>query len=318
MPLSSEQYDSIMLEYDKKKNRSAILYQERSEEVRRKVPHYEETENAIIDLSMKSFLDESSDPESSDRQLLHKSLMELGQKKTELLKAAGYPEDYLDDIYECRLCRDTGYLEGGVMCSCLRHRINKCLYKYSNLSTDISRDNFSTLSYEYHSGEDLVQYRRAVAIALNFVKYFPRGESLLLFGPVGTGKTFLTNCIAKELVDRGFNVLYFSADRLISGLRVLDSWTKSEETELAKNIYSCDLLIVDDLGTEHITSYSLSKLFDCLNSRLQKNLSTIISTNHTLETLRDKYSERIFSRISSSYTACKLSGADIRFQKLGL
>jgi DNA replication protein DnaC len=134
---------------------------------------------------------------------------------------------------------------------------------------------------------------------------------------VGTGKSFLSGCIAKELIENGHSVIYFSASGLFETLSQFsfDYKNKDELHGIYEDLYSCDLLIIDDLGTELTNNFVTSQLFSCLNERHMRRKSTIISTNLSLEELRNRYSDRIFSRITSNYNLCKLSGPDIRIYK---
>ena len=140
---------------------------------------------------------------------------------------------------------------------------------------------------------------------------------MFLYGTVGTGKTFLSNCIAREAIESGHSVIYFSASVLFDTLARNTYDYKSQETldYLYNDLYNCDLLVIDDLGTEQSTTFTLSHLFTCLNERINRGKSMIISTNLSLPELKDRYQDRIFSRITSSFDFCKLTGPDIRMYK---
>ena len=141
--------------------------------------------------------------------------------------------------------------------------------------------------------------------------------NLLLYGNVGVGKSFLSCCIAKELLDKGYSVLYFSSSQLFDALAE-ETFQKDSKENLyttKEDIYNCDLVVIDDLGTEITNSFVFSSLFSLINERILRGKSTIISTNLALKDLRDIYSDRIFSRISTNYKLCKLSGPDIRIKK---
>lgn len=148
-----------------------------------------------------------------------------------------------------------------------------------------------------------------------------KGGNLLFYGETGVGKTFLTHCIAKELLESAHSVIYFTAFDLFELFSAATFRRSHEEDEVMQrhsSIFDCDLLIIDDLGTEMTNSFVSSQLFLCINERLMNGKSTIISTNLSLEALRDLYSERVFSRISSSFQMRKLIGKDIRLlKKLG-
>ena len=150
----------------------------------------------------------------------------------------------------------------------------------------------------------------------DFIENFDKNFSNLYFyGDTGIGKTFLSNCVAKELMDRGYSVIYFTAFQLFDILSKGIFRREEEAIAAHQNIFNCDLLIIDDLGTELTNSFTTSQLFLCLNERILRKKSTIISTNLGMNQLADIYSERVLSRISSNYTLIKLFGADIRILK---
>jgi len=192
------------------------------------------------------------------------------------------------------------------------------LYEQSNIQEVIEKENFSTLSYEYYKGEDLKRFEDAVNMSKAFVAGFKKHyQNLFFYGTVGTGKSFLSGCIARELLSHGHSVIYFSANGLFENLARYSFDIKSKETlyNFNKDLYNCDLVIIDDLGTEVTNSFVTSQLFGLLNERHLGRKATIISTNLSLEELRDRYSDRIFSRITSNYALCKLTGPDIRIHK---
>ena len=192
------------------------------------------------------------------------------------------------------------------------------IYEQSHIKNLLKTENFSALSYEYYEGENLEKFTKAVQICQNFVKSFYLDyRNLFFYGTVGTGKSFLSCCVAKELMDQGNLVIYFSAARLFDALSksTFDKDNNESLAGISDDICDCDLLIIDDLGTELTNSFVSSQLFSCLNNRHMRKKSTIITTNLSLGELRDRYSDRIFSRITSNYDVCKLTGRDIRMQK---
>ena len=182
----------------------------------------------------------------------------------------------------------------------------------------LKETNFSNLSYEYYEGEDFIRFENAVKTCKDFIDCFNSDyHNLFFYGTVGTGKSFLSGCIAKELIDQGKSVIYFSSTGLFEKLSALsfDYNAKEDKAELYEDLYSCDLLIIDDLGTELTNNFSSSQFFSCLNERILRKKSFIISTNLSLQELRDRYSDRIFSRITSNFKLCKITGPDIRMYK---
>lgn len=321
MSLTNSQYESILRDYDRIRDGNRRLLEARREKVYQSVAGYRELEDSVSILSV-SAARASLAGDQNAPQRLHQSLADLALRRKALLTAAGFPEDYLEPVYNCALCRDTGYTTDREnrkqKCACFRQREISILYSQSNIRDMIAKENFSTLSTVYYQGEDLQRFESAVKLSHEFVESFDRDyHNLLFYGTVGTGKSFLSGCIARELIDSGHSVIYFSASGLFDTLARYSFDHKEKETlqELYEDIYGCDLLIVDDLGTEITNTFVASQLFSCLNERGLRHRSMIISTNLCLEELRDRYSDRIFSRITSSFSLCKLTGPDIRIYK---
>lgn len=321
MALSNSQYEVITKGYERTRDRNRSLTESRRARICQAIPEYLELTDAVSTLSAGSArrLLEGEDGVLSS---LHQELAKIAARQRQLLSEHGFPADYLDPIYDCPDCRDTGYLtrDSGLKekCHCFRQQEIAILYAQSNIQDMIERENFSTLSYEYYQGDDLRRFEAAVDISRRFIQNFREGyHNLFFYGTVGTGKSFLSGCIASELLHQGHSVIYFSASGLFDMLAryTFDGKSREAVRDLCEDLYGCDLLIVDDLGTEITNSFVTSQLFSCLNERRLRGRSTLISTNISLEELRDRYSDRIFSRITSSFTLCKLTGPDIRILK---
>lgn len=319
MPLTNKQYDAIMREYDRRQYHNYRIQCARKDEIYQKIPRIREIEESISSFSMaqaeKLFLSEersSADPHALEN--LRRGLAALRREKELLLKQNGYPADYLEMHYTCPACQDTGYV-GSRKCDCFRREEIRLLYSSSRLEEALAKENFSTLSFDVYDEEQRAAMPAIIDACRLFVQTFDgRFQNLMLYGPVGTGKTFLTNCIAKELLDRSHSVVYFTAFQLFELL----SPSHTEENDLRQRseaVLDSDLLILDDLGTEMLNTFTVSRLFQVLNERALRRRSTIISTNLSLKDFRDLYSERIFSRITSSYTLLKFTGSDIRIRR---
>lgn len=317
MALTNTQYDRIFRQYEEKQRQSRLEMQRRRDYVYEHLPKYRELEDETASLSVAQgkkllFGDETA------LEKLRKSLADLKEQKEQLLTEAGLSADYLEPIFSCPDCRDTGYIDRE-KCHCLRQAEIALLYEQSGLQEILANNNFSLLSYEYHSGEDLLHFEKAVENCKNFIKNFDSDyHNLFFYGTVGTGKSFLSGCVAKELMDRGHSVIYFGATGLFDLLSStsFDAKNREERQNTYSDLYQCDLLIIDDLGTELTNQFTASQLFSLLNERNIGRKATIISTNLSLRELQDRYSDRIFSRITSNFEVCKLTGADIRmYQK---
>lgn len=313
MSLTNAQYDAIQREYDARQLKNRRLLESRRAEVFRCCPAYEEASDAVASLSVsygKRLLNGDEQAAASYR----KELSLLSKKKSDLLTQSGFPADYLDPIYDCPDCRDTGYADGQ-RCHCYKRQITRMLYAQSNLQELLATENFAALSYEYYNDNDLENFRKAVESSLSFIKNFQSEyRNLLFYGEVGTGKTFLSNCIAYEMLNQGYSVIYFSATGLFNLLSKysFDAGNKEMLYKTYEDLYNCDLVIVDDLGTELSNSFTNSQFFSFINERQLRKKSILISTNLSLEEIKARYSDRIFSRLTSSFTFRKLSGPDIR------
>ena len=316
MALTNAQYDQILHQYEMKQLNSRRQVERKLAYVYEHIPGYRDLEDAVAAISVaqgKKLLAGDNDAMED----LRDALAELSGRKAQLLEDAGLPADYLAPVYECPDCKDTGYI-GGQKCHCFKQSMISLLYEQCNIPEMLQTENFNNLSYEYYEGEDLARFKNAVNTCRNFVKNFNSDyHNLFFYGTVGTGKSFLSGCVAKELIESGHSVIYFSATGLFDLLskNSFDYKNREELRETYADLYQCDLLIIDDLGTEFTNQFVTSQLFALLNERHMGKKATIISTNLSLEELRNRYSERIFSRITSHYEICKLSGQDIRMYK---
>ena len=272
---------------------------------------------SVVKASVPSANASGSSADASGPSSVRASLAAIAARKKELLRENGFPEDYLEMEYDCPECKDTGLIDGR-KCRCFKKRELALLYDQSHLGTLISEAGFDKLSEEYYSDEDLRLFRRARAESLRFVSGFgTEYGNLYFYGTVGTGKSFLSACIAGAVMEKGYTVLYYSASALFDRLASLsfDYRFRDEMRTLSDDLYHCDLLIIDDLGTELTNQFVSAQLFTCLTERHLNRKATIISTNLSLEEMQRRYSDRLFSRITSSYTICKLTGKDIRILK---
>lgn len=321
MALTNSQYEAIAKKYERTRDANRALAESRKAEVLSAIPEYGDLADSVSSLSV-ACARRMLEGDEEALPALHGQLAEISSRQKRLLIQNGFPPDYLEPVYGCPECRDTGYVAKGEgvkeKCHCFRQQEISVLYAQSNIRDQILRENFSALSYAFYQGEDLRRFEAAVQICKNFVQTFKRDyQNLFFYGTVGTGKSFLSGCIAAELLQLGCAVIYFSAPGLFDTLarHSFDAKSKEALQDLYEDFYGCDLLIIDDLGTEITNSFVTSQLFSCLNERYLRRKSTLISTNLSLEELRDRYSDRIFSRITSSFALCKLTGPDIRILK---
>ena len=323
MVLNNSQYDLIMRTYEQKQLYNRKELEKRYADAYEKLPELKELHDAISELSVGQARKLLEGDENALAQL-KLQIKDLSDEGNALLATGGFPADYLEMHYECADCKDTGYI-GNEKCHCFQNMIIDMLYEQSNLKHVLQRENFDTFSFSYYSQNyidpetgysSLATIQNAYEEARSFVDTFGKEfRNLFFYGDPGVGKTFLSNCIAKELIDQSNSVVYLSSHQLFDTL-TKGRFDKDEQAEkIGKHLFNCDLLIIDDLGTELVNSLTVSQLFLCLNERLLNQKPTIISTNLSLDALVEIYSERIFSRITSNYTMLKLTGDDIRIKK---
>lgn len=312
MPLTNSQYDRIEKIYSDRRLDHRHELEERTAYVLKNVDGYKELSDAVVHLGMeKARL--AVEGETVSYEDLSKTIDDLILQKRELLSGAGLGADYLDPIYDCPDCQDTGYIDGQ-KCHCFKQACVSLLYNSSNIDEYLRSMTFNSFKDTYYTGEDLDNYKDSLKKALDFVKNFNDNfQNMLFYGTVGTGKSMMTACIAHELIESGHSVMYFSASGLMDALSKYTFDYKSKEyNTIQSDINSCDLLIIDDLGTEMTNNFTITSLFSCLNDRALGHKSTIISTNLSLEDIRERYTDRIFSRAIGGFTLAKLTGPDIR------
>lgn len=241
-----------------------------------------------------------------------------------LLRKANLSEEDLEPRYTCPLCGDTGYADGK-MCSCLKRLLREEAYKRLNAMTPLSLSTFGDFSLDYYPEQPEPGSGRSPRSAMREIcsncrryaeTFSPGSQSLLLQGGTGLGKTHLSLAIANEVLQKGFGVVYCSVNSLISRMEGEHFGRDESSGDTGGLLESCDLLILDDLGTEFRSSFSVAAIYSIVNSRLLLRRPTIISTNLSMRELQERYSDRFASRIAGNYVRLMFLGHDNRVQRL--
>ena len=317
----------IEIEYEEIRQNNAMDLEARKRAVFSKIPRLEEIDYEIKSLGLKLYKIALSGDDVKPQldELRRQQKMLLATKKAILIEN-GYPEDELSERYNCSICRDTGSHDSKP-CVCYKKKLIEKAYEQSNLSSLLAHQSFDTFDLSLYSDDIDADYGmspkaymgKIVELCREFVKKFDDEHTNLLFwGDPGLGKTFLSTCIAKELIATNHSVIYETAYKTFSMLEEL-KFKKSDNEDKLKfkvdKLYTCDLLILDDLGSEFSTQYTTASLFDIINSRLISGKKTVINTNLSITELKNKYGERVVSRLYGHYKVLNFIGSDIRIDK---
>lgn len=313
--------------YQLRRDRARYDQERRKNEIYDRVPQIraidEEISRTGLKLS-KLVLYGHIEPEKAVRDL-EEALKKLKNERAYLMTEHNFPLDYAELHYTCSLCSDTGHLPDGRLCKCYRQQLIEYAYDMSNLKGVLSRENFSTFDMSLFSDETFKSealsprenMNEILSISEGFVHEFGnKYDNLLFYGATGLGKTFLCHAIAKSLLDKGHTVIYQTAFGLI---KLLEKYTFSESgrTEAAdayQMLFESDLLIIDDLGTEMVNTFTNTEIFNLVNTRLLRQKPMILSTNLTPVQLRETYSERVASRLFGEFRFLYFYGKDLRWE----
>ena len=279
-----------------------------------------EIDNALAQTAMQLFgvaCMPNSPEKTAQMNRIREENLSLQDARASLLAELGFGKDYTEPQYTCAMCGDTGYV-GVNMCQCMKQALAIEGFRTSGIGHLIDKQTFLNFSLDYYRGKDQDMMRQNLAIAKRYAEDFSRkSPNLMLMGATGLGKTHLSTAIAREVIIKGYSVLYDSAQNII-GAYEHDRFHsgRGEDKKEAEKYELCDLLIIDDLGTEFQSSFSLSTLYYLLNLRLNSGRPTIVSTNLTASDLRSYYDDRIASRLMGNYQPLMFRGEDVRFQKL--
>ena len=324
----------ILKKYEQKRLQAEKDFEQRKEKLYLENPRLQEIDDELSKLGISTAKAMLFNNSVEALNTLNSQINSLKEEKTKILESNNLTPDYLTPHYSCSLCNDTGYVTNDfktTICNCLKQEIYNVEYNKSNLS-HLETENFEHFSLDvYSDNTNKAKYNSDISprenmkiikkLCDNFIENFdnPEQKNLLFIGNTGLGKTFLSSCIAKEMIKRDKTVLYQTAPVMLDTIIDYKFNKNSSTDDIVKRLLDVDLLIIDDLGTESMNTVKFTELFNIINTRLintnNKSLKTIISTNLDLPILNKNYGERITSRLVGNYNICKFFGEDIRFIK---
>lgn len=332
--MNSSTLKNMLIEYEQKKAIAEHESDMKKQELLKKEPVLQEIENQLTSLAISTTKALIKNNDTALLQDLKRQIEDLKRQKANIFKKLKINEKDLLPHYECSICKDTGYVMNedytSSMCSCLKQKIFDVEYNKSNISNLKMQnfENFSDILYSDEINEEKYHAKispreninRIKELCMNFIQNFdnPEEKNLLFTGNTGLGKTFLSSCIANELLKQRKNVLYQTAPVMLDTIIDYRFGKSNIDKNMYDNLLNVDLLIIDDLGTECMNQMKFTELFNIINTRLLNQhhvMKTIISTNLSLKNLYDTYDERIVSRIVGNYNICYFFGDDIRFKK---
>ncbi len=326
MGYNKQNYKRIKEEYGTRAFRAREEADLRRSELYRAIPELKTIDRQLSEVGlriMKAALEEEDCKSAIDA--LRAENEQLQHTRNALMEQHGYPKDYTALHYLCEKCKDTGFC-GIKMCTCMRRALIEAGMESSGLSTLMKKQSFENFSLDYYKGNPneyrtmSENYRNLYSYAHNFS--IKEGEAtpanLLLLGGTGLGKTHLSTAIASTVIERGYDVYYNSAVGMISDFehRRFGNGLAADVTDDTVRYTDCDLLIIDDLGTEVVNQFTLSCVYYVINTRLNLGKPTIINTNLMPTDLRKTYTDRISSRLMGEFTVVPFYGTDVRKQKL--
>lgn len=316
-----EALQGVAEEYEKLRSDAQNKRDIRVKEVYEKVPEIKEIDNKINEIGSNTLSEILRNPDKKGfKEEMHKKFEILKQRRTELIEKNNIPADFDKIEYRCSKCNDTGYVEGEGRCNCFNQSLINYSYKQSGMYEMIQKQNFENFDIMLFDKKkydrDKTAYENMKNIKNFCEKYVENFEnetkSLCFYGDTGLGKTFMSCCIAKALMDQGKDVIYMRSAKLF---KMLDDERFGREPEGLEDIYNCDMLIIDDLGTEAENKFVTPSLLEIVNERINKNKKMIISTNLNFKGMESYYTKRFTSRILENFTVMVFYGDDIRRKK---
>ncbi|MDE6780572.1 MAG: ATP-binding protein [Ruminococcus sp.] len=317
--MNPEIFDKAQIILQNRRHNAVIENDRRIEEINRKLPQIREINNKIANAGKDLVKICMSGCNAVQKQQMIEKLkcdnLDAQAASRWHLVNNGYPADYLEIHYNCPKCHDTGYDDNAVMCECFNQLCGKLEADEMNKHSQLKLSSFDTFSLSYYKDENYFTMKRIFDYLKNYaVNFNLHSESILIFGNTGLGKTHLSLAVANKVLEKGYSVIYDSAINILHEIEK-EHFSREHNSEITDLVMQTDLLILDDLGTEHTTPFYTSTIYNIINTRLNRDIPTIISTNLSYENIQQRYDERVVSRITTQYKSIRFCGTDIRWQK---
>lgn len=322
MGYSKEIYDKADEVLSRRRQKAFYDAEHRREEIYKKLPRVREIEQQLTHtgLSAAKAVISGSDTKTELIRLRDENLKLQGELKV-LLNKNGYRPEDLDEQYKCSMCKDKGYIDGKI-CSCMKTLLRDIAFKELNALSPLSLSSFESFSLDYYSNlpdnngnvprtrlEKIYNY--CISYSENFSGV---NKSILMAGGTGLGKTHLSLAIARRVIERGYGVIYCSTPNILAVLEK-EHFSRDGSRATLRHLEECDLLILDDLGTEFSTHFTTTSIYNLINTRLAREKATIINTNFSLYELKKTYTDRLVSRLVGEHDYLEFIGEDVRIVK---
>lgn len=287
----------------------------RIQEINQKIPEIKEINSVLFNVGKEligAIANGHGKDVTAEIERIKENNIRMQNAAKQLLISHGYPPDYLNIHYACPKCDDTGYIDDK-FCDCIKQVFGQLRAEEFNRYTYLELSNFESFNLKYYSGDDYCTMKKILDFTRNYAETFtPGAKSIMMSGSTGLGKTHLSLAVADRVIRKGFAVVYDSVINILDNIENEHYSEHSRETLDA--VLDADLLILDDLGTEQESKFFKSKIFNIIDTRINRKKSTIISTNLNLADISKRYDQRIISRLSAKYTQMQFSGKDVRLQ----
>lgn len=322
MGFNKENYVKIRSEFETKNLQAKEAAERRARALHEQHPQLKEIDSLLSQTGFSILRESTKGSVGLEERLaaLRDTNRMLLEARASYLESIGLPKDYTSVKYECDKCSDTGFV-GVNMCECMRRALIMAGYESSGIGKLIKTQSFESFDLNYYN--DTVENRKTMERVVETCKSFAddfsaeNGESMLFVGPTGLGKTHLSTSIAKTVIERGFDVVYDTAQNIISDFeyeRFVRGYQDNSEVRTLK-YFDCDLLIIDDVGTEMSNQFTVACLYNIINTRINNSKSMLISTNLSQKDILERFGERITSRLFGEFVALRFVGKDVRLQK---